>query len=65
MIFSNEFNYVLNKTTLKIEDYLTLAVVVIKFAKIKGDMVVFENISRKKNKKYFEEMERILNEYKR
>ena len=65
MIMSNEFKYILDKTTLRIEDYLTLAVIVIKFAKIKGDMILFENISRKKNKKFFNEMERILNEYKR
>lgn len=64
MIFSNEFKYVLDKETLRIEDYLLLAVIVLRFAKIKGDMVVFENISRKKNKKFFKELERLLNEYK-
>ena len=47
------------------EQVAICSLIVCKFAKIKGDMVVFENISRKKNKKYFEELEKILNEYQR
>lgn len=62
MIVSNEFTIV---NLMSMEDILLTAVIVSKFAKVKGDMIVFENISRKKNKKFFNEMERILNEYKR
>ena len=62
MIVSNEFTIV---NLMSMEDILLTAVIVSKFAKVKGDMIVFENISRKKNKKFFNEMERILNEYQR
>ena len=39
--------------------------IIIKHMKVKGDMLVMENISRKKNKKDFEELEKFLNEYQR
>ena len=40
---------------------LTIANIVKKYMKVKGDMLVMENISRKKNKKDFEELEKFLN----
>ena len=41
---------------------LEFAIIVSKYMKIKGDMIVMENISRKKHNKDFEKIERFLNE---
>ena len=46
-------------------DYISFANIVKKYMKVKGDMLVMENVSRKKNKEDFEEMEKFLNEYQR
>ena len=47
------------------QDYILFACIVLKYMRVKGDMLVMENISRKKHKEDFEEMEKFLNEYKR
>ncbi|MBO7692505.1 MAG: hypothetical protein J6T10_07740 [Methanobrevibacter sp.] len=47
------------------QHYMLFASIVKKYMKVKGDMLVMENVSRKKNKKDFEEMEKFLNEYQR
>ena len=44
---------------------IVLLNIIVRHLKVKGDMLVMENISRKKNKKEFEELEKFLNEYKR
>ena len=43
-----------------LRDAVVIARIVKKFGKIKGDMVVFQNISRKKNKECFDELERFI-----
>ena len=63
--FNTKFSDIIDKYSQTILDSLEIASVVKKYAKIKGDMIVFENISRKKNKKDFQRLERLLNEYQR
>ena len=47
------------------DELFEIMLIIKKHLKIKGDMLVMENISRKKNKDNFEKIERWLNEYKR
>lgn len=48
-----------------IEDYTIFAIIVKRYLKVCGDMIVMKNVSRKKHKDDFEKMEKFLNEYQR
>ena len=63
--FDGKFTDLWKKYTKQLLDSLELSTIIVKYAKTKGDMLVFENISRKKNKKDFQRLERLLNEYQR
>ena len=59
------FQEVIDKAHQTTIEYLNFAVLVKKYMKVKGDMLVMENVSRKKHAKDFEEMEKFIYEHQR